>query len=78
MENQSKSCCHSNCWTKCIAIIALSISLFCLGVLVGKCCSSKGKCGKPYKCEKTYKKCHKNIEGVSTKVVEDSIEGTIQ
>ena len=58
MENQSKSCNSSSCWTKCIAIIALVISLLCLGILIGQCmsnCSSK-----KYKCKtKSYKNCKK-------------------
>jgi len=62
MENKSKSCSTSCCWTKCIAILALSISLFCLGILVGQCmsnCSSKkSKC--KTKSEKCYKKCGKS------------------
>ena len=43
MEN-SKSCSRSSCWTMIIAIIALSISLLCLGVIIGQCmnnCSTK-------------------------------------
>ena len=63
MENQSK-CCSSSCWTKCIAITALSISLFCAGILVGQCCASKGKC--KTKCGKSYKKCHTNKSSDST------------
>ena len=34
---EKESCNKKCCFTKCIAIIALSISVFCLGFLSGKC-----------------------------------------
>ena len=59
MENKSESCKNSSCWIKCIAITALSISLLCLGILIGQCmsnCSSKKS-----KCKtKSYKDCKKS------------------
>ncbi len=58
MENQNKSCSSSSCWTKCIAITALVISLLCLGILIGQfmsnCSSKKYKC--KTKSYKNYKK----------------------
>ena len=58
MEN-SKSCSRSSCWTMIIAIIALLISLLCLGIIIGQCmsdCSSK-----KINCKtKSYKNCKKS------------------
>lgn len=73
MEKE-KSCCSSSCGrcskTKCIAILALCVSIFILGFMAGKCCS-KSYSGKAYKC-KTQKSCTFSGDAISGETCDSS------